>query len=122
VKDETLLKLSLAAAILGILGIFVFGSQAEQTTYAIYQLDDLQGSSVKITGMITSVQATKSGHTLLQVSDQTGQITVAIFKDSGIDATLLKQGQTVEVEGRVSEYEGKTEVIADSILPSSQSE
>jgi len=120
-RDETLLKLSLGIAVIGLLGLFWYGT-ASSTGYSVSELDQMLGQKVCLAGTASSVFTSKAGNTFFQLSDGTGQVSVAIFKNSNLDIADLKNGVSAEVEGRVAEYEGSLEVIAEAIriLPPSQ--
>ena len=121
-RDETLLKLSLVIAVIGILGLFLYVQNRGPTMLSVYQMEDMIGGKVMLSGVVNSAYTSKDGHTFLQISDGTGQITVVAFTGSGINADWIKKGESVSVEGRVSEYKGELEIIASNIRPSSQSE
>jgi len=113
-NDSDLLKLSVAVAVIGLLGLFWYGT-ASSTAYSVSELDQLMGQKVKISGTVSSAFTSKAGNTFFMVSDGTGQAKVAVFQSSGIDVSQLKNGAAVEVEGKVAEYEGELEIIASSI-------
>jgi len=118
-KDETLLRLSFAAALIGIFGLFVYSNSLEISSLAIYQLSDAEGRLVRTSGTIVSAFTSERGHTFLQVSDGTGQIKVVIFAGSGINTSWIRKGEMVLVEGRVSEYKGELEIIAKNVTRAS---
>jgi len=120
VNDSDLLKLSFAVAVIGLLGLFWYGT-ASSTGYSVSQLDQLIGQKVTLNGTATSVLASKAGNTFFQLSDGTGQAKMVIFKSSDLDVSKLRNGALVKIEGKVAEYEGDVEVVVDSIsFPSSQ--
>ena len=50
---------------------------------------------------------------ILNVRDNTGEITTIIFKEEKIN---LSKNDLIEVEGKVSKYKDKIEIIADLII------
>ncbi|MFB6190857.1 MAG: exodeoxyribonuclease VII large subunit, partial [Candidatus Nanohaloarchaea archaeon] len=65
------------------------------------------GKNVKISGEVTSFSRS-SGHAFFQVNDSTGEIQVVDF-DSQLQ---LREGEDVNVTGRVALYRGQLEIIA----------
>jgi RecJ-like exonuclease len=114
VNDSDLLKLSIIVAIIGLLGLFLYGA-AGTTAYSVSELDQLIGQKARISGTASSMSTSKAGNTFFMISDGTGQINTVVFKDSGINVSQLKNGVSVEVTGTVQEYQGKLEIIAESI-------
>ena len=71
---------------------------------------EMKGQQQKITGTITE-RSTSKGHVFLKLNDDSGTISVPIFKDKGIDSSMLMSGKTVTVTGNVDVYQGKIEVV-----------
>lgn len=121
-NDSDFLKISTCIAIIGLLGLFWYGT-ASSASYSVSELDKMMGQKVKISGTASSVSASKAGNTFFMVSDGTGQVNVVVFKNSNLDVSELKNGIQVDVEGKVAEYQGSLEIVASSIaVLSSQSE
>ena len=112
--DSRLLKLSMAAAIIGLLGLFWYGTTSS-TAYSVSELDQLMGQKVTISGTARSVHTSSAGNTFFMVSDGSGQVQAVIFKNSDLDTTGLKNGASVKIEGKVAEYQGDLEIVVDSI-------
>ena len=113
-RDETLLKLSLGIAVLGLIGLFIASQQATPTGYSIAQLgDNTMGQTVKVTGTVSTVKTTAEGHSFITLKDQTGSIQVVAF--AGSKLKVPEPGQTVEITGRLQEYKGKLEIVAEAI-------
>lgn len=68
------------------------------------------GEKVTISGSVKDFRRT-SQNTFFTLSDETGEIKVAIFSEE----TYLSGGETVTVTGTITLYHGKIEVIADSV-------
>jgi RecJ-like exonuclease len=117
--DSALLKISVAVAIIGLLGLFLYGA-AGSTAYSVSELGKLEGRTAAISGTASSMSTSKAGNTFFMLSDGTGQINVAVFHDSGIDVSQLKNGASVEAKGTVQEYQGRLEIVASSISVLSQ--
>jgi exonuclease VII large subunit len=118
-NDSQLLKLSVGVAVIGLLGLFLYGS-ASSAGYSIAELDRATGQTVTINGTVSSMTISKAGNTFFMLSDGTGQVSVVVFKDDNIDVAGLDNGLRVEVTGQVQEYQGGTEIVAAAISLLSQ--
>ena len=111
-KESTLFKIALICSLAGIL-LLIFIS--ERLELPISNISSIEKSSledkVKISGTIEKVIET-NGLYILDVKDNTGIITVMIFKEEPLQ---LKQGTLIEVQGTITEYKGKIEINAESI-------
>jgi DNA/RNA endonuclease YhcR with UshA esterase domain len=108
-----ILKMSIAIAIIFVIALFFFTQYNNENTAKIRDLKI--GQTEKITGMIDSVFVSKNKHVFIKIADNTGEITVVAFNNSNIDADELNSGDQISVLGRVSEYNGKMEIIAKEI-------
>ena len=111
-KDKTLLKISLVTAIIGILillfildRISLSGSNLSNIT------KDNLDENIKIKAELVKITETP-GLYILTVRDFSGIMTVIVFKDESLE---LKEGDVLEIEGRVTSYNGKLEIIAKKI-------
>jgi len=111
-KDSTLMKISFCCSLLGILLILFITENATIKSYKISEirLQDID-KLVSISGEITRITDTPS-ILLTDINDETGSITVVIFKDANL---TLERYQEVVIEGKVTEYEGKIEIQAETI-------
>ena len=50
---------------------------------------------------------------MINVKDDTGNIDVVVFKEENLE---LKEGDVIQVEGQVTEYQGKLEILAKRII------
>ncbi len=104
-----------AALIITLLGLSILYLYAEVvdlkiTPQSINQLPPT--SKITLQGTITSLEHTNKG-TFLTIEAQRQETTeVIIFHPESI---YLKQGNTIQVQGTVEEYNGKSEIIADKI-------
>lgn len=72
--------------------------------------EEMKGQQKKIIGTVTE-RSTSKGHVFLKVNDDSGTISVPIFKDKGIDSSMFMSGKTVAVTGNVDVYQGTIEVV-----------
>ena len=109
-----ILKISIAIAIIGIIALFFITQYNTENTA---EISDLKiGQIERITGMVTSVYNSKDANVFLKVADNTGEISVVVFKGSNIDeAYELEVGDQISVLGRVEEYKKQLEIIAKEI-------
>ena len=108
-----IIKISIAAAILGIVALFFLLRYNKQNMIKISDLK--QGQTERIIGMINSGYISKGGHAFLKVADTSGEISVIAFNNSNIEVQDLEIGDQISVLGRVEEYKGKLEIIAKEI-------
>ena len=107
------LKISIAIAIIVVIALFFFTQYNDENTTKIKDLKI--GQTEKITGMVNSVFVSKNNHVFIKIADNTGEVTVVAFNNSNIDTDEFFNGDQISVLGRVSEYNGKMEIIAKKI-------
>lgn len=113
-KDETLLKLSLIVAGVGLTGLFLLSGSMQPTQMAVAQLDDnILDQKVQVNGTASGLKTTSDGHTFFTLADSTGQIRVVAFASAKLEPPA--EGSKVTVKGRLQEYNGKLEIVADAI-------
>ncbi len=109
-NESFMLKAALLVALLGLaclIAILKFGSIEESSLGQAKALEE--GSAVKVTGVAEKVM-TREGLTRITLKKQES-IEVVIFKSIN-----LTPGAKVEVQGKVQEYEGENELLADKII------
>ena len=110
-KDKTLLKLSLAISIAGMIALFVLTETMEAPEYSIAEALE-KGGFVKISGTVKSIRQS-NGISFLKMADDSGYIDAVLFDE----VTGVKKGSTAEVFGKVSIYNGKKQLEVDKIIP-----
>ena len=101
----------------GLTGLFLLSGSIQPAAAAIAQLDDsMFNQKVQISGTATSVKTTEDGHTFFTLADETGKISVVAFASAKLKAPT--EGANTTVVGRLQEYKGRPEVVAESITPS----
>ncbi|MBU2559393.1 exodeoxyribonuclease VII large subunit [archaeon] len=119
--DSGLLKVSFGVAVFGLVLLFLVSHYSTVPVVAISGLsyDDV-GTKVAVSGEVMSVRLHDDGHIFLEVSDGTGEISVAIFKnvaeklDTQTTECITGIGSRVEVAGAVEEYKENLEIISQS--------
>lgn len=110
-KEKTLLKIALIASLIGILILLFISSKLEVNEKTISNIDETDiGSSLKIDGVITNIRKTNTV-TFIDIA-QLEEMKVVVFNEE-ID---LNRGDYVEITGKIEEYKGSTELIADKII------
>jgi aspartyl/asparaginyl-tRNA synthetase len=111
-KDSNLLKIAISFSLIGILAILLV---SEFTPLPNTKISELQlkalNQKVKVYGQITSITETDKIF-LLNLKDQTGEITILGFKDKNI---TLQKNQFIEVQGTLTEYKDRLEINTDLI-------
>ncbi len=117
-NDSDLLKMSFAVATFGLVLLFLVSTYSNMPVVKISELSyDDTGTKVAVKGEVTSVRIHKDGHIFLEVSDDTGEISIAIFKnvaeklDTAARECITNIGAKVEVTGEVKEYRERLEII-----------
>ena len=112
-KEKTLLKTALITSLLGLLILYLISSNIEIKEKNIEKITlDNKDEFVKLRGIVNKVIDTEKV-TIMEIT-QPQQITVVLFKDEN-KSMPIQQGNEIEIFGKVDEYEGKMEIIADRI-------
>ena len=112
-KERVLLRVSLIFSLIGILILFMLTYELKVKLYEINSLSkDNIDDVVRIKGIVESFAETP-GLYLITLRDNTGKMTVVIFKDEKIP---LQKNLEIEIIGSVVEYKDKIEIIAKQIV------
>lgn len=107
---KALLKYSILISILGVFVLYMISIYANQTKVDIGKINnDYLEKTVCVQGKIIKINNYKSSQSLT-IEDNTGKINVYATK-----ITKLKENQTIEVIGKISEYKNSLEITADKI-------
>ena len=110
-KETTLLKIALACALVGLLALYFISARIEIKEYNTGKLAQNVGDDVKLTGTITKL-TDKGNFIFIEVSHQS-PVNVVLFTDD--NNLKLNKGDNVDILGKVQEYNGKPEIIADKV-------
>lgn len=106
-NEKTLLKVSLISSILGVVVLAVFSTNNNLSQKPLYSYEE--NGDISFNGYVEKVS--KRGNlTILSVSRKE-VVDVIVFEDIN-----LSEGN-VYIKGMVQDYNGKKEVIAESIIP-----
>ena len=112
-KEKTLLKVALICSLLGLLILYLISSNIEIKEKNIEKITiGNKDEFVKLNGIVNNVVDTEKV-TIIKIL-QPQEITVVLFKNEN-KTMPIQQGNEVEVIGKVDEYEGKMEIIADRL-------
>ena len=112
-KEKTLLKTALITSLLGLLILYLISSNIEIKEKNIEKITlDNKDEFVKLRGIVNKVIDTEKV-TIMEIT-QPQQITVVLFKDDN-SSMPIRQGNEIEIFGKVDEYEGKLEIIVDRL-------
>lgn len=113
--SKTLIRVAMTSSLAGIIGLFIMLQAADIPLHDITSLKSMdEGSIVRSEGIVkrmsNNTNMTFIGIEVVETMD------VIVFDKGNL---RLKQGDTVIVEGRLEDYQGETEIIADSIIKKS---
>ncbi len=118
-EDQVIFKIALATSILGLLGMVFFAEQITPREIKIKELNrGMLDEDVTLQGVVQTVKKSSRSNTyFLDVMDGTGKIKVIIFESNVEDLektniSISSLGyRRIKVTGKVSEYQGKVELI-----------
>lgn len=112
-QEKTLLKIALVTSLVGILILLIILDKIDVSSSNINAINKtLSEKQVKIKGEITRITETP-GLYIINVKDNTGNIDVIVFKEEKLE---LEKGAIIQVEGQITEYQGKMEIIAKKVI------
>ena len=112
-KEKTLLKLALIVSLSGLLILFLISDNIEIKEKNIEKITiENKDEFVKLRGIVSKVIDTEKV-TIMEIT-QLQQITVVLFENENRTMPIQK-GNEIEIFGKVDEYEGKLEIIADRL-------
>ena len=110
-KETTLLKIALVCSLVGLIALYFISQRIEVKDYKPAGLNKNVGDDVKLKGTVTKID--DKGNVVFVDLQNQNYVTVVLFtKDEKLK---LKNGDNIEVIGKVQEYNGKNEIIAKNI-------
>jgi DNA/RNA endonuclease YhcR with UshA esterase domain len=107
-KEKALLKIALVASCIGLLLLFIFSKNIEVNEATIDKIDGMQDEEVRIQGVVERV-SNKEKVTFIEITQEV-TTTVVVF-----DNISINKGEKIEVIGKVDEYNGESEILAERI-------
>ena len=108
-KENTLLKIAIICSLVGLIVLYFISTKIEISDYKPSLLNKDVGDDVKLTGTITKISQ-GNGVVFVEVN-QENPVNVVLFTDSND----LKEGNVVEIIGKVQQYNNQNEIIANKI-------
>ncbi|MBI2672969.1 OB-fold nucleic acid binding domain-containing protein [Candidatus Woesearchaeota archaeon] len=114
-KEELLFRTALVFSLVGIAILLVLGNSIKLEYSEISTIEKGKvGENIKVKGVIIDKKELQSLY-LFKIKDESGVISVVIFKDDK-NSVYLKKGQMIEVEGIVKKYKDELEIEANKII------
>ena len=110
-KETTLLKIALLCSLAGLVLLYFISIKIEVKNYKPNILNKNVGDDVKFEGTVTKI--TDRGNVVFINVNQQSPVIVVLFTDE--NNLKLNNGDNVEIIGKVQEYNGKNEIIAQKI-------
>ncbi len=118
-EDHTIFKIALAMSILGLVGMIFSSNLITAREIKINEINrGMMDEDVSLEGFVQDVKKSSRSDTyFLDIMDGTGKITVIVFESSAVDLEEANMSiynlntRKVRVTGKVSEYQGKMELI-----------
>ena len=109
-KETTLLKTALICSLVGLFALFFISAKIDFRDFKPSELSKNAGESVKLIGIVQKIDQ-RENVALVELAYKT-PITVVVFTNNNV---TLNSGDNVEVFGKVEDYNGKEEIIAQKI-------
>src|SRR3989338_9448483 len=109
-KETTLLKAALICSLAGLIALFYISAKIDFKDYKPGELSKNAGESVKLEGIVSKIRQAENA-AFIEVNFET-PVTIVIFNDKNL---TLKAGDKIEIFGKVEDYNGKEEIIAQRI-------
>lgn len=110
-KENTLLKIALICSLAGLAALFFISHKVELKYYRPQLPGKNIGDDVKLSGKI--IKISDNGNVIFMELSQQCPVSVVVFANS--KSANLNKDDFVEVSGKVQEYNGKEEIIAEKI-------
>jgi DNA/RNA endonuclease YhcR with UshA esterase domain len=112
-NDKTLLKIALIVSLSGLLALYLLNYNFELNEKNVDKITiDNKDEFVKLSG--TARKIVDAGNVIILELEQSNEIKVVLFKEAETKVSI-KEGDILEVFGKVDEYGGQMEIIADRI-------
>ncbi len=110
-EEKAIFKLSVIMIVLGMILLFFYAQELNLKVVESLELSSAE-ETIKIEGIVERLTKTNKTYFLQITGYKPETMDILLFPKS---ALYLKEGDYVEVQGQVEEYQGKKEVIADEI-------
>ena len=110
-KERQLVIISIIVLVLGMAFLVVYAKEADLVSIARLEENQVE-QYVRVTGTIQKLRAQDNVLFLQVEGERTELVDIILFPEEEL---FLEEGNSVEIEGVVEEYEGKKEVVAHNI-------
>ncbi|MEN6592915.1 MAG: exodeoxyribonuclease VII large subunit [Methanobacterium sp.] len=118
-EDSFIFKIALAMSIVGLVGMMFSVNMITAREVKINEINrGMLDEDVTLQGLVQDVKKSSRSNTyFLDIMDGTGKISVIVFESSAVDLEKTNQSiyslnnKRVKVTGKISEYQGKMELI-----------
>ncbi len=112
-KEKTLLKAALITSLTGLIALYIISSNLDIGETNIEKISiENKDEFVKLKGVVSKVVNAEKV-SILEIT-QPQKIKVVLFKNKNRNISI-SEGNEVEIFGKVDEYEGEMEIIAERI-------
>lgn len=112
-NEKTLLKVALITSLAGLLSLYIISSNIEIKESNIEKITlENKDEFVKLRGIVSNARDSEKV-AILEIS-QPKKINVVLFKNKN-NSISINEGNEVEIFGKVDEYNGKMEIIAEKV-------
>ena len=109
-QEKTILKIALIVSLIGLLILYLISDNITIKQASIEKITlDNKDEMVKVRGIVSRVTDTEKV-TIMEITQPT-EITIVLFKAEN-KTTPIEEGNEVEIIGKVDDYEGNLEIIA----------
>jgi DNA/RNA endonuclease YhcR with UshA esterase domain len=111
VKEKTLLRIALVVGVLGIAVLFVMSQRIKVDEKMISKLDQSVDETVFVTGSVVGVSVSANNSTTFLQIQKDEMVSVVLFGR----AQHVSEGDYIQVRGKVTEHDGRTEIIGEEV-------
>ena len=112
-QEKTLLKIALITSLLGLSILYAISDNIEIKEKDIEKITiENKDEFVKLSGIVSNL--VNSEKVMILEITQPQEITVVLFKNKN-NSIDINEGNEVEIFGKVDEYNGKMEIIAERV-------
>lgn len=121
-EDKLIFKIAIAMSILGLVGMVFASDMITAREIKVVEINrGMLDEDVTIEGAVSNVKKSSYTNTyFMDIMDGTGKITLLIFESNAQDlqesnvSIYSLNNRRIKVTGKVSEYQGKMELILDN--------
>jgi DNA/RNA endonuclease YhcR with UshA esterase domain len=86
-----------------------------QDTISSKDAKDYIGKTVFVKGLVSGIFVSQKGNTFINFDEKSPNqtFTVAVFAETKIDVSNIKEGSKVTVYGEIKDYKGKPEIVIE---------